>query len=202
MKEKPVKIVLCGPPRSGKSTLREGLKWAIMRMPDMPYPYVITACPDGEGAWFQKTAKVDKRLARKLKEAYKNSISGFTPSQVEKFATWVKECNLPLTFIDIGGIPSDENRKICAHATHSILLYTTPESLAEWRRFCEELGLTVIAEVRSDYHGKEDTIQGEGPDGVLRGSVHHLERGEDCSQRPMVRELAKKIAKEVIGKNE
>lgn len=45
-----MKVVLCGPPRSGKSCLREGLKQAIRRVPGAPYPYVITAAPDGEGA--------------------------------------------------------------------------------------------------------------------------------------------------------
>ncbi len=41
-----VKIVLGGPPHSGKSCLREGLKKAILRLyPERPYPYAITACP-------------------------------------------------------------------------------------------------------------------------------------------------------------
>jgi CRISPR-associated protein Csx3 len=48
----PVKVVLCGPPHSGKSCLREGLKQAIRQIPNAPYPYVLTACPDGEGAWY------------------------------------------------------------------------------------------------------------------------------------------------------
>lgn len=57
------KIVLCGPPRSGKSCLREGLKQAIRKIPNAPYPYIITGCPDGEGAWFQETVNQDPELA-------------------------------------------------------------------------------------------------------------------------------------------
>ena len=192
-----MKIVLMGPPRSGKSTLREGLKQAIRRIPGAPYPYIITACPDGEGAWFQETFRRSPEEARKLKEEYKRSLGGFNPAQVEKFATWVRECNLPLTLVDVGGVASPENRQICAAATDAIILYTNEENLQEWREFCRSLGLRIIAEVFSDYHGREDVILGEGPDGVLRGSVHHLERGEDCSQRPMVIALAKKILEEV-----
>lgn len=35
-----MKLVFCGPPRSGKSCLREGLKKAI-GIQNEPYPYVI-----------------------------------------------------------------------------------------------------------------------------------------------------------------
>jgi CRISPR-associated protein Csx3 len=185
-----MKIILAGPPKSGKSTLREGLKQAIMRFPNAPYPYVITACPDGEGAWFQETARRSPGDAKQLKTEYKNRLGGFSPAQVEKFATWVRECTLPLTLVDIGGIASEENWQICRHATHAIILFTSPQNLREWQQFCRDLGLTVIAEIFSDYHGKEDVV--EEIDDVLKGSIHHLERGEDCSQRPMVMKLAQR----------
>ena len=64
-----VKIVLGGPPKSGKSCLREGLKQAILGFrrdsPGIPYPYVITACPDGEGAWFQETMEKYPEIAKR-----------------------------------------------------------------------------------------------------------------------------------------
>ncbi len=63
------KIVLAGPPRSGKSCMREGLKQAIRAIPGAPYPYVITACPDGEGAWFQETVNQNPELAAACKAA-------------------------------------------------------------------------------------------------------------------------------------
>jgi CRISPR-associated protein Csx3 len=202
-----MKIVLAGPPRSGKSCLREGLKQAIRRIPGAPYPYVITACPDGEGAWFQETAARSPEEARRIKEAYKAFLGGFTPAQVEKFATWVKECNLPLTLVDIGGIPSVENERICAHATHAILLAgdTDEESWSQrlevWREFCGRLGLRIIAEIHSDYRGSEDTIPVFGPDGVWRGSVHYLERGEPVHERPTVKALAE-ILVELFAREE
>jgi len=59
-----------------------------------------------------------------------------------------------------------------------------------WREFCAELGLKVVAEVFSDYFGNKDTVEGVGSDGILRGSIHHLERGEGNSTRPMVVALA------------
>jgi CRISPR-associated protein Csx3 len=75
-------------------------------MPEAPYPYVITACPDGEGAWFQETVNVNPGVAAQCKAAYK---SKFTPEFVKRIADSVKNCQLPLTLVDIGGIPSEEN---------------------------------------------------------------------------------------------
>lgn len=182
-----MKIILCGPPRSGKSCLREGLKQAIRRIPKSPYPYVITACPDGEGAWFQETVNFDPELAAKCKTAYK---SKFTPEFVKRVANSVKNCSLPLTFIDIGGIPSMENKEICKTATHATVLAGDMSKIPEWREFCAELGIKIIAEIFSDYNGQEDTIDDLSEDGIFKGSIHHLERGEDISKRPCVVALA------------
>ena len=192
------KIVLAGPPRSGKSCMREGLKQAIRAVPGAPYPYVITACPDGEGSWFQETVNHDEDLAARLKADYK---AKFTPEFVRRVAESVSNCTLELTLVDIGGIPSEENRVICKDATHIVLLAgNDPKSgdawqdrLPVWRKFAEELGLTVVAEIFSDYRGAEDNVGGASPDGVLRGSVHYLERGENVSERPMIRALAEHL---------
>jgi len=191
-----MKIVLAGPPRSGKSCLREGLKQAIRRIPGAPYPYVITACPDGEGAWFQETVNRDPEKARELKTAYKQSLGGFTSEFVKRVADSVASCQLPLTLVDIGGIPSAENEAICASATHAILLVgdTDEESWSQrlevWREFCGKLGLHIIAEIHSDYRGTEDAVPVLGEDGIWRGSVHYLERGELVHERPTVKALA------------
>lgn len=203
-----MKVVLAGPPRSGKSCLRQGLKDAVRRIPGAPYPYVITGCPDGEGAWFQETVETDPVLAAACKLAYK---AKFTPEFVSRVAESVRNCLLELTLVDIGGIPSAENRTICAAATHIIILMPAgmqpdkfadlqaryraceldvPANLQEvfvsWEKFAGELGLAVIADIVSDYHGTGDIVEGVGLDGVLRGSVHRLERGENVSERPMV----------------
>lgn len=184
------KIVLCGPPRSGKSCLREGLKQAIRKIPDAPYPYIITGCPDGEGAWFQETVNQNPELAAQCKAAYK---AKFTPEFVKRVADSVTNCQLPLTLVDIGGIPSAENEIICKDATHAILLAGDMSRLSEWYGFCEKVGLKIIAEIHSNYKGTEDTVEGVCPDGIFRGSVHYLERGENVSERPCVVALAEFI---------
>lgn len=189
-----MKVVLAGPPRSGKSCLREGLKQAIRKIPGAPYPYVITACPDGEGAWFQETVNRDPEKARELKEQYKASTNGFSHEFVKRIANSVASCSLPLTLVDIGGRTSVENEAICSSATHAILLAGDLAKLLEWREFCQRVGLKVLAEIYSDYHGQEDTVAEVGEDGIFRGSVHYLERGEDVSSRPCVVALAQLLA--------
>ena len=93
-----MKVVLAGPPRSGKSCLREGLKQAIhafkQKNSDVPYPYVITACPDGEGAWFQETMAKYPKVGRACKEAYRGE---FTPEFVKLVANHVSNCQQELT---------------------------------------------------------------------------------------------------------
>ena len=180
-----MKVVPCGPPHSGKSCLREGLKQAIRKVEGAPYPYVITACPDGEGAWFSEAAQNDPELAQRLKEDYK---SKFTPEFARVRAEWVAKATTPLTIIDVGGRTSDENLMIMAPATHAVILAGDMGKIPEWRAFCESLDLHVIAVIYSDYHGTEDRIDSVDP--VLTGRVHHLERGEDNSERPMVVALA------------
>lgn len=196
------KIVLAGPPRSGKSCLRAGLKEALKRIPGAPYPYVITACPDGEGSWFQETVSQDPDLAAAAKAAYK---AKFTPEFVRRVAESVRNCTLPLSLVDIGGIPSEENKQICAAATHAILLAgddpKTGESwdsrLIPWWEFCQELGLTVVSVIYSDYHGKEDKFEGIGADGIFRGSIHYLDRKvkvDELRERPTIRALTEFLA--------
>lgn len=193
------KIILAGPPRSGKSCMREALKQAIKQVPDAPYPYVFTACPDGEGAWFQEAMNNDPEMAAKLKSEYK---SKFTPEFVERISQSVTNLSLPLSFIDIGGITSPENEKICKDGNGAILICGETAVLggspAEWKEFFNNLGIPIVAEVYSDYFGTEDYVEGVGEDGVFRGSVHHLERGESLAERETVQAVANFIVE--LGK--
>ena len=170
--------------------MREGLKQALRSIPGAPYPYVITACPDGEGSWFQETVKNDPELAAACKAAYK---AKFTPEFVKRISESVEKCSLELTLIDIGGITSVENENICLSATHIVILAGDMSRVAEWREFAQKVGLTVVAEIHSDYNGTEDNVEGASSDGILRGSVHHLERGEPVASRLMIRALAEHL---------
>jgi len=194
------KIILAGPPRSGKSCMREGLKQAIKAVPEAPYPYVLIACPDGEGSWFQEAMNNNPEAAAQYKADYK---SKFTPEFVERISESVKNLSLPLNFIDIGGITSAENEEICKDANAAILICgegaVLSDKPAEWKEFFTKLNIPIMAEVYSDYTRKDDFVEGvDKESGVFRGSVHHLERGEQLAGRETVQALAKFITE--LGK--
>jgi CRISPR-associated protein Csx3 len=198
----PVKVVLCGPPRSGKSCLREGLKIAIEKQMGQA-PYILTACPDGEGAWFYESYSNDSKRALELK---KNNNSEFSTAFAECAANWVRDLSIP-ALIDCGGKMSEENDKILKEATHAIVIAgdrlddsgdtirdSYQERLDEWSKYCSGLNLTIIAEVRSDLSVDEDRID-RTEALVLTGVVHKLNRGEDVSSRPMIQALANRVVK-------
>lgn len=187
-----IKVVLCGPPHSGKSCLREGLKQALMtlhRAQQAPYPYVLTACPDGEGAWYSEAAQRDPELAHQLKQAYK---AKFTPEFAQEKAKQVENLDLPLTIIDMGGRIDAKNRLIISHATHAVILANDLDLVQDWKQLCGDLNLNVIAIIHSDYYATADCITSESP--ILTGTVHHLERGEPNHDRPMIKTLATLLA--------
>ncbi|ELR98431.1 CRISPR-associated protein Csx3 [Gloeocapsa sp. PCC 73106] len=183
--EKRCKIVLCGPKNTGKTCLREGLKDNLHRLPDAPRSYVISGCPDGDGAWFHQTAQHDSDLARSLKDQWKRD---FTPEFAEAKANQIKAIGVPILVFDVGGKISAENRIIMSKATHSIILVQSEDQIQEWQDFCDELKLPVIAIIISDYKGKEDTlISNSSP---LRGRVHYLDRSVNVADRPTIKALA------------
>ncbi len=191
-----VKLVLCGPPQSGKTCLREGLRWAIMGYLNAPYPYPISACPDGETAGMQEIYGRDPKLARDIKQGYKGVI---TPAYACQKAQEIENADGSLNIIDIGGLASDENKLIVKQCTHAVILAgnyrqkSYQEYWAEWTTFCEDLDVPVIAKIHSDYYATIDRID---PDlSLLTGTIHRLSRGEDVRDRPMIRALADLVVK-------
>ncbi|MBR8839641.1 MAG: CRISPR-associated protein Csx3 [Stigonema ocellatum SAG 48.90 = DSM 106950] len=193
-----IKVVLCGPPRSGKSCLRDGLKRAILGNLGAPYPYVITACPDGEGAHYQETYENNQPLAEDIKP---NNKADVTPEFAEEAAKWVKSANQLINIIDVGGKTSPENKIIMQPATHAVILSGDVNNFAEWEDFCQSLGLKIIAKIHSQLYAVEDEVlftngwQANTGDllekaPLLTGRVHRLKRGENLSTRPMVQALA------------
>jgi CRISPR-associated protein Csx3 len=168
-----MKIVIAGPPHSGKSVFLSGLTG---NLPRSSY-YLFRACPDGEGTWTWRSEEA-ARYRRK---------GQFTTTLVDWYCDRLADVNLaPLTLVDIGGIPSEENRRILTEGeiNYGIILAGDPAAIPEWKQFLQGCGVEVIATIHSDYNGDRD--QTDGP--IM--SVHYLERGEDVSSRPVIQKIA------------
>jgi CRISPR-associated protein Csx3 len=182
------KVVLCGPPQSGKSCLREGLKQAIFQLELAPYPYVITACPDGEGSWYSAAAQGDPNLAQKLKADYR---AKFTMAFALQAANWVRSANTALNLIDTGGKITKCNRQILREATHAVILYRAElqHQGQRWQKYCQLLKLPVVATIVSRDEDECDRLEIESP--ILIATVRAFKRGDDISSRPVVQALAR-----------
>lgn len=199
-----IKVVLCGSPRSGKSCLRDGLKRAILGILGAPYPYVITACPDGEGSWHKETSENNAKLANSLKSSNKSDLN---LEFAEEAAKWVKNANQLINIIDVGGMMSPENRIIMKEATHAIILGKDAQSFQEWENFCHDLNLTIIAQIESRQTQAQETKKEDQflsppswqinsheklqKEPLLKGVIYDLDRNKKAiAQRLIVQKLA------------
>lgn len=193
--KKGIKVVIGGPPHSGKSVFIKGLSENI----DLARSFLFSACPDGEGPWLQR--HYDDPEVREWRRKGK-----FTPEFVERAARVVQDWEGPLMLIDIGGIISPENTQIIQGATHAIVLAGDTSVVPEWEQYFAQQGIEVIASLRSDYHGIRDKFEGAGflwSDKVndpVRASVHYLERGESMNGREML-QLVGELLEHLVDTN-
>ncbi|MDP3093214.1 MAG: CRISPR-associated protein Csx3 [bacterium] len=178
------KFVVAGPPHSGKSVFLAGLCENLPR----DSRYLFRACPDGEGTWLQNHYDRPDVVALRRK-------GQFIKEMVDWYSRSLADCVMaPIILVDIGGRPSEENRRILSEGqvNYGIILAGDLERVPEWETFLESCGVTVIAVVRSDYTGEADSIQRHLP--RLEGSVHFLERGDvTVSTRPVIQAVAELI---------
>lgn len=179
---KGVKVVIMGPPHSGKSVFIDALSREVD--PNLGTT-MLSGCPDGEGLWLQR--HYDDPEVKVLRRK-----GSFTPEFVEHATETVQNFEGPLAFVDIGGRVSDENRQIAAGATHAVILAGDLAAVAEWQAFADELHIPVVAKLHSHYAGQTDVTHTANDEKVV-ASVHYLERGTSDKPRPGVAATARLI---------
>lgn len=195
--KKGIKIVVGGPPHSGKSVFIE----ALTKNLDKGDTFAFSACPDGEGPWLQRHYDDPEVVKWRQK-------GQFTPEFVDRAKRVVDEWEGPLMLVDIGGRTSEENAQIVEGATHAIVLAGDLSKVNEWKDFFKSHGVEVMAVLHSHYHGATDQIVDKdereaNPElrlGRLTASVHHLERGEPAEDRLTIKEVAASIH-ELVASN-
>ena len=179
-----MKVVLCGPPQSGKLYLQEGLNQAIRRISDPALPPMIISNSHVEEippletrGWQFKSAK------RSLTDEAESPKTWDTRGQQGHLPT-----HFPGIEITIGRPMAAMNGWKVQGATHAIVLSAEKQRLLDWAEWCLNLNLRLVAVLESDYYGFCDRITAETP--FLQGSIHRLGPGQDLSMRPVVQILA------------
>lgn len=160
-------VAIGGPPHSGKSVLAYSLSQAL-RARGVQH-YVLRAYPDGEGDWANEAQQA---LVRRIRVK-----SWGSPQWIDHVCRDIRSRHLPL-IVDVGGKPTPWQEAVLGCCTHMILLYRDAASHREWRRRARRHGLTLLADLRSDLHGRQ-VVEGEGR--VLEGVITGLERGTSAS---------------------
>lgn len=173
-----MKIVVAGPPHSGKSVFLGGLTANLPR----DGHFLFRACPDGEGSWTWKGNGSD--LFRRKGQFTTEQVNWY----IQSLRNGVNDL-AQMVLVDIGGRTSEENRRILTEGgvEYAIILAGDPQSMPEWEEFLRSCGVKVLAKIHSDYEAHQDDTS---KDHLV---VHHLERGEDVSTRPVIRQLAEML---------
>lgn len=187
--KKGIKIVIGGPPHSGKSVFIEALTQNL----DKDHTFSFSAAPDGEGPWLQR--HYDDPEVVKFRQKGK-----FTPEFVADRKKKIRDWEGPLMIIDVGGRTSEENAQMIEGATHAIILAGDLSKVTEWRNFFEENNIEVIAKLHSHYQSNKDIQRPMEPEkSHIVSSVHHLERGEPAADRETIKQVAGLITGMVEG---
>lgn len=176
------KIVICGPPHSGKSVFVSVLRGMLPRERFA----LVEGAPDGEGitGWAHEGDPALSRAVRRKGE--------FSPRFVEWVVQSVSRSTADITIVDVGGRRSPENERIFrAVGDYFIVISSDPEETAHWVEFGESLGLRSLAILDSVLEG-EDEIFSRGS--LLRARITKLER--ECP--PVGSLVARKVAQQIL----
>ena len=174
-----MKIIVCGPPHSGKSVFVANLRRFLPREGS----FLFRCAPDGEGTWSNKT---DQELVSRIRRKGK-----FDSKFMDYVLNGLENCHIPITLVDVGGIRSEQNEAIFAKCNAFIVLSSKDEELGEWQRFGEGFGLTCLALLRSRLVGSEE-IENVQADTPIAGTICGLERGTEIDSE-LLRQVAQRL---------
>lgn len=176
-----MKIVVCGPPHSGKSVFVSVLRGMLPRERFM----LVEGAPDGEGVtgW---SHEADAALAKTVRRK-----GTFLPEFVDWVCHSIQNSTAHITIVDVGGRRSPENERIFRVCDHFVVISSNPEETRLWVEFGESLGLTPLAILDSSLEGKDKIISEDKP---LRARITRLER--ECP--PVGSTAARAVARRIL----
>lgn len=170
-----MKIIMCGPPHSGKSVLISTL---YRFMPSDSFQRII-ANGDGEGLWSNNP---DQKQVQDVRIKSDNSKEEF-----EMWAATIRTAVQDIVLVDIGGRLSEDKAPLFDAADSFIVLSSNPSIIEDWVRFGEDHGCRCIAKIESRLEG-EDELIATSP--CFEAVLSHLERGQSKMGSPVIQKLA------------
>lgn len=174
------KVIVCGPPHSGKSVFLANVKELL---PRTGY-FMFRCCPDGEGTW---SAKADQETVKEIrrKGKFDKTFMDYVLKGLDNI-----QSHIPLVLVDVGGIRSAENAEIFKRCDYFIVLSSKEDEIVEWIKFGTEHGLKPLAILKSELVGTECLECEEVP---VRGTVTNLERGTYQLESKLLGALASRL---------
>jgi len=173
------RVVVCGPPHSGKSVFLANLQ----RLLPSEHYMLIFGAPDGEWHW---SNEADQGLVQNLREKKK-----FSKDWCGEIVTAIQSAEQRLVLVDTGGKRLPPNDEIFSSCDAFIIISSLPEEVIEWKKYGESYGCQCLAELDSVLHGASELYTDRGDD-IIRGRIAGLERGQTV-ESPVLDVIANRL---------
>jgi CRISPR-associated protein Csx3 len=186
-----IRIIIGGPPNSGKSTLVSSLKRALWEIGVK----VNSAELD---LWAPTLEFLEGKISKQERDSRKQKK--VTKEEAEEASKRLVEASQDgsIAIGDCPGKMSEELKIIVKNATHAMILCRADQirEIESWRKFLSEAGVPIIAELVSDPVGEEG-VQMTGSK-VITGRLVGLDRDVGRKESPAISQLAI-LLKSVLG---
>lgn len=173
------RVVICGPPHSGKSVFLANLQ---SRLP-VEHHMLIFGAPDGEWHW---SNQADQGLVKELRHK-----GQFSSEWCGGIIGAIQSAQQRLVLVDTGGKRLPPNDEIFSSCDGFIVISSSPEEMVEWRKYGEAQGCQCMAELDSVLQGTSELYPDRG-DGIIRGRISGLERGQTV-ESPVLNAIASRL---------
>ncbi|MBO4664694.1 MAG: ATP-binding protein [Bacteroidaceae bacterium] len=179
-----MKIIICGPPHSGKSVFVNNLRSLL----PSDALQVIMANGDGEGYW---TNNDNQNEIDKARKEYKSYTDRNTPEAFVKWRNRIANSKKDIVLVDIGGLLDDTKKTLFEVCDSFIVVSRDKDVKRQWIELGTGCNSKCIASIDSVLEG-ENILRTTGE--CIEAQIARLERGnKSLSETKELRAIAELI---------